>query len=724
MTVCRHQDPELDSFLSRVEDLDVSRYGPPPLKPGTRRRQKPELKPKPSIDLSDKIESISERSPGLGNKKSVKEVPNRENELSIARQLLNGENKTSLHNNSGILSESKSLNPNYNVSKTRNNSDVKRELVNKKSSPEVGDDFKKESNDWDKLQYQSAYNYDRSFSPKRNHYNLNELKLDLNSEEYDHQQPIGRNDYSDLRMARKLHESIPSRGKPRNTRHDYINIKYNLDVDVLPPPSLPPRGKIGYRSPNAPELPDRKYKLQENLIDIGVTEREEQSKEDDLLVDREKIVDTPVLSSRKKELTNISAVTKTSEKTAGLHESLGIINKLEIPKNSLEGLDISKIPNVACERKDPNLSTSSHLMTGSNMTPKNALIKGQKDDLNNRMKSTTNSKISSLPPSIPPKSSIPVSFLSSLEKNKLTRSNTHDDYTSNIVKNIQIDYVDSMSLKAGSPSTSPVRKPTTPSKITKSDSFITSALKTSLKSQKPLLPDKPKSLQQKYEFNAVNLKSVEKTKPEIPPKKSNVIIPKLRSIKTESNKDKANLVEEEIPIKLNKLQGKIPPVVPSRKPSIPEALLKIEKLNKLNKPTSKKNTDKKESEKNEAFVKKDSLRKTKTAPEIPQRKISMPEALKRAQKLKDDKNLHDIKSPPPKQQNYMDKLDAMMRSRQSMTTQSTINRTSNVFTVTDLIGKSDTHLSNASINSTSHGVMTHPTKGRTKGPRRKLPTSI
>ncbi|KAL3234628.1 hypothetical protein RNJ44_03390 [Nakaseomyces bracarensis] len=311
-----------------------------------------------------------------------------------------------------------------------------------------------------------------------------------------------------------------------------------------------------------------------------------------------------------------------------------------------------------------------------------------------------------------------ISYLKSMEKNKLTKTNSSPDQKSIEVKpSKEVDFLDSVQLKSPNAALSksqPTEKPPINIKSQGKDSFISSALKSEdhkpeqSPSKKPIVPRKSDSLLHK----TTSFDSLEKKKkPAVPPKKFDGV---------DINKSKQ--IAEEKEFQNITLKKRTPPEVASRKPSIPEALLKANALSKgTNVQTNQSKA--KENEIPEALKQREALAKGKKAPPIPQRKISMPEALKKAEQLRnrsgDVSDSSDSRSDVSNEsteepQDINSKLESVLRRAKTssqLVKEQPMKLPERASTTSDLL-------------SNKHSTLTHPNKNRTRGPKRKPPKKL
>lgn len=216
------------------------------------------------------------------------------------------------------------------------------------------------------------------------------------------------------------------------------------------------------------------------------------------------------------------------------------------------------------------------------------------------------------------------------------------------------------------------------------------------------------------ESTVVKLKPVAQGKPRpvVPPKKSELQIPKLNPINLEVKAVKNNqeLVlpklrspsrspkrNQDIPeaIKMKHSLRK-PPSSPEKTSAIPEALQQKQQLQKPSPPQQRKVSIP------EALKRKNQLNK---APFVPQRKISMPEALKRAEELRKRRNLDSINNILL--QNQKSQFNNQTQSVSALSMRNNNNE------IKPSISSGDYKEKHVSI-----------IKDRVKGPKRKLPSNI
>ncbi|KOG96453.1 Bsp1p [Saccharomyces eubayanus] len=334
------------------------------------------------------------------------------------------------------------------------------------------------------------------------------------------------------------------------------------------------------------------------------------------------------------------------------------------------------------------------------------------------------------------RSTKPTSFLSSLQDNKLTMANSHGsevETPTKIVKNSHIDYLDSIQLKPATLSSTINNKPkpTPPSppakRLPRSESFIKSALNSNLTTtSKPSLPEKPQELR--------NAKlTVQRAKPSIPPKKVelNLALPDLRPVETSSTKQKF-----EHSMDLPKLRSSNRNVKKQEDDSIPEAIKNIQNLKKTKhekpaipqkktflanglKPTAVEtdgDVSKLKNNEPEALSLRNNLKKS--PPKAPERKISMPEALRRIELMKKSKTEPALE--PAKELSINARLDAIIASK-NLRSSNTVPEFNSVKTTAKT--SDDINVSKRDEAKETKPLV-HVNKNRARGPRRKPPTHV
>lgn len=526
-------------------------------------------------------------------------------------------------------------------------------------------------------------------------------------------------------------------------------------------------------SPAAPQLPSRRLVADREIIHIDSESDDDESPKPELPVRMSKIIENKK-ESKPEVRPRFSSKVDLKLKTQPKHEvDKPLKKKIEIVSDDALLVDFKESSNFSSHQKSGSIVES---ISKPEIKPKPIALTNQKDltkSQNDDNKSEDigihgkNNSAVSLPASRKLKE--PISFLSSLSNNKLSVSHINQPETPTKRKsNISIDYLDSVQLKSpsphNSPSPSPKRSPIIPlkSKLPRSESFINSALKSNIEQEKktipttkekPILPSKPKKLQNDYitvdehkdensELKSFKLKPTKnkdttyispKIAPNIPLKNNNIVLPSLRTAdadvrKSTSQNSRTDQHNIELP-KLRSVNGdqsdkkkSTRPDVPKREPTIPEALLKGRNLRK-----SKINEQDDENTNQglpEALVKKNNLQKSKIAPNVPERKISMPEALKRASMLRNKNNASPpredstLESDTKPEETIKNKLESIMLMQQRKTfggnsspnLQPPIRRSKTTVSETNLTSKE------------SSASLVHVTKNRARGPKRKLPT--
>ncbi|CAL9729795.1 protein Bsp1p [Monosporozyma unispora] len=611
-------------------------------------------------------------------------------------------------------------------------------------------------NNLDNLAYKSAYNYDRTFSSSLK--GINPYPSDNEIEVEQGEYVVSREDYILLQKIKqqqqqgepqKQTERIPSRGKPRG--HDLIGIEEAGKEESGP--KLPPRkpkelDKIDpyeqrfqrYKKNNSknkeeepaeeeikPALPKRNQNKPESSKKPQVVPREisdkfeihERNKPKPLPKTPPKHNDSNIVSVKYSQEIELIDLTDDDENKAEEENKPALSPKPSfkkdlklIVKRESKPMQLVSPEPIEMEPPKPRINRESKPVGFINSLQNNKLTTS---NVNNKSTSSLNR-------------SKPIDYLDSMQNNNTTSISTHRDNLLNspTLSSKHLDYLDSMSGNATTTvTTHKISQPSSPSRsptrLPKSESFIESALKNSESSnnlslkKKPLLPTKPQ-----------NLTDNNKVKPVKPPKREGLIeLPQLRKVERPTSSPQKLSIQENIDLpKLQSVKKKIPPPVnKSNKPSGIE-LPQLQTVNKNTPPpvnkTNKPNLP-------EALLKRDNLNKNggsrhlnkaRTVPSIPERKISMPEALKRAQQLKQAKNQSTI-NPDSTPQSIEDKLSSVLTLQKRHTLgdgSSAFNRSSGSS------NNSPTPTMSSNHNSTSS--LPQLTKGRTKGPKRKLPTNI
>lgn len=491
------------------------------------------------------------------------------------------------------------------------------------------------------LAYKSAYNYEKSFSPPRKDHSLADLNLEP-SRRSGRTFIVSEEDFLLLQRLKQSDVALLDR-EPATRRHPSRGRP--RDEETTAPlfpvrPTLRDKLQISDDEAEAPSLPARKYR-----------EKIENSKE----------------TTKAERLAKEPPVPPPKRKDARPEQNHNTTSSPPVPKHR-EAIDHKDLPKTKQQLSVANVASST--------------------------------------------------FVDSLERNKLTvisQANTPRKRERSPIP--RLDFVDSVHL---SPKLESTPQPTTPKvslPVLESDSFIKSALKTSGSSPRsvnktqgrPALPKKPIRLQgdkraedghdneEESAIKNAKLKAVEKPKPKVPVKKDTLVIPKLRPVAVHTRKSTdSQLAQLASPKSLKKVQVSS---VEKREIAPPEALIK---MNQLNRSPSPSRLQDKHNETTEAIAKLGRLRKLKDAPPVPKRNISLPEALKKAEILRNTPN-EDRKVS--REQHFKNELNSVLKTPRSELPTS-IPRNSH----------QDSKNSTKSLN--------HPNKTRSRGPKRKLPTQM
>ncbi|EJS41236.1 bsp1p [Saccharomyces arboricola H-6] len=525
--------------------------------------------------------------------------------------------------------------------------------------------------DENNLAYRSAYNYEMTFSPKKTHYSLNELDLERTTSNLDSKRSssektkkfvISEEDYlllQKLKASQSPDDTILNKFSPSLER-DHRMPRRGQPRESQPRESQPRRSQ-----PREQEVVSIEY-------DFDFQERARSPSSSSS--------PPPPLPTRRSHVKVIE-----NEEKRMLPTRPG---KSEVTKCPLSG------------------PTKSELTVHDRLKPKPPVSRSTK----------------------------PTSFLSSLEDNKLTMAKTHQSEVETpkktVVKSSHIDYLDSIQLKPTTLSPTLKTKPTPPSppvkRLPRSESFIKSALNSNLTAtSKPSLPEKPQKLRNSKRI-------VPKAKPSIPPKKVelNLVLPELRPVENSPTRQKF-----ENSIDIPKLRASNHSVKVREENSIPEAIKKVQNLKKTQhekpvipqkkssltnnlKPTTIKHEDgvNKSNNEPEALSLRNNLKRR--PPKAPERKISMPEALRKIELMKKSKTEPVLESANGLSINA--KLDAIIASR-NLRSSNTVPEFNS--SQTNKEGSGDFNVSKDNAAKETKPLV-HINKNRARGPKRKLPTHM
>ncbi|AQZ12013.1 BSP1 (YPR171W) [Zygosaccharomyces parabailii] len=606
------------------------------------------------------------------------------------------------------------------------------------------------------LAYKSAYNYEKTFSPRR-----------VTSQEKTY--VVSERDYlllQSLKAKEKSPPPLPSRGRARELRLERI---------------------LAEEKP--PALPTRKYYS--------------------LSVSTDDSYNAPISADG----TNLLKGSKPPVPP----KSRSTMRALEIRTES-EAKEVSVTPDSSKEEKRPSLGDEYNLEKKSRNSEKSELKNSpRRYNLNAELESS--GKIAAVDSSMQHQQvpqPLPIDFLDSVRRKQVE---SHTNMPSFGVTRTSEDGIDGFTRSVAKSTTqfSPVQR-AKPIQFTKngtsdSESFISSAIKVSPNSHnlsenhisftvpsnassesflssalkvlppaKPIAPPKPIGLTKQAEPRTMDLnrpqpekplkpaKLATKIKPKVPPKKSEITIPKLRHVGSPSppfNKgspvhetnfaDKLKKVEppkvSEKSLNLPEALAKLghlsrPPASPKRQDEVPEALTKLGHLSKpivspkpekdipealtklgtLSRPTI---SPKRENDIPEALSHLERLNKVSKQPPVPARKISMAEALQRAQELKSQKSSEQATKPDPEQPKDMKtELGAVLMAQKLRSTkpflvgQSHTEPSSNNSSTTSLGRTQSTPVTTFADQNTTSNTLMHATKKRAKGPKRKLPSNV
>ncbi|EDO18372.1 hypothetical protein Kpol_1013p44 [Vanderwaltozyma polyspora DSM 70294] len=639
--------------------------------------------------------------------------------------------------------------------------------------------------------YESAYTYEQSRNSKHRDSRLRNEGIKKDNSESSKKFVVSEEDYEllqKLKAGKDIEEStrekLPTRGKPRGSRrlddqksypnsNSYPNShphshprshpnshsqphshsdshprrlpRKDLSDDEELPPALPARKNTKDDSESEderpPPLPAKpKHQQQEPKISARANN----------MRTRESNVD----KSLKVESGSRPRVEFKTERNLNTERELQVEREVKADKKEEKPAP----PPVARRKQQQNVETKDTVLENNNTKP-----------LNQRLAKPS----APAPAPIHRNSDKPVDFINSLEKNKLTVSEAQSSNSSSKIRTQHIDYIDSMEKRRSDSATSLDKKDKPPigkkpsidfSKKPKSNGFIGSALNSNTKEvppktiNKPIILPKPKTLKSlQVSDNSKDsiteddedipleekLKKIERKKPVVPLKKPDLEIPKLKPVeKTKPSvpQKKANL---DMP-SLKHVEAKPKPAIPPKKSNIHTSSLKH--VEEKTKPTKEDNpldavklkkasisdSSARKASIPEAIQKYSSLNKAKTPPAVAQRKISMPEALVKAQKLKSVDDRSDLEEPA-RPQSHRDELENLfsgkisrLNSRGTSSSFDSINSSGPIRNLsrqgTDISISSNVSEYNSDASTASS--LSHPHKSRSRGPKRRLPTNM
>lgn len=634
------------------------------------------------------------------------------------------------------------------------------------------------------LAYKSAYNYNKTFNSNSSHNsNTTSREYVVSREDFlllqriKAQQRLNKENLQlnknneDISSSRQLAQELLARDHTYNNVDDRGNI-----VDMVP--TLPPRKPKELSNINPYEERFQRYtKSKYTVKNIEGDEKEERN--DNFGNERR-----PELPRRKTDIlerfqSNTKQSTK-SRKPEGI--VFGIVNIKH--EKEIDLIDISDDDNDMNSRIEENNKPKSTMNPIVNRAskPVNFL-----DSLQNRNLAMSQNQEDLVKTTSKASTHRMLDYLESLQQNPNTTITTKKETVSKplISSPNHVDYLDSMQENRSTIITKHPQQSSFPSNYKKFNSsksnqkstiesnterFIESALKKSESNyslslkKKPLLPNKPNTLIN-FQINSSPKKIITNNKKEETSNNDHYIkLPQLRKIEKPqigNSLEKKNQIQEYIGIpelkSVKKNKTLPPPVNKDTKPTYIEfPKLKSLKKDKTLPPPVNKNT---KPNLPEALIKHANLKtddnfpnrhiiKSKTAPAIPSRKISMPEALKRAKELRENRNKKAVNNDIPTETNTTitptsDILNINSDSDKSLSIEDKLSKIlllqkrhtvneenpSHFFTYTPTSSNSipspstsNISLSISSENSTPS--LNHPTKKRAKGPKRKLPTKI
>lgn len=610
------------------------------------------------------------------------------------------------------------------------------------------------------LAYLSAYNYDKTFNS-----NPESMKYLVSKEDYLLLQKIKKQQLlyrESLILDQENGPTLPSRGVSRevsstrrfgNTSYWSSDSRMGADIQEVVP-KLPPR-----KQNNSSNIDPYEERFKRYTKTKYTTEHtEEETKENDDTDER-----NPRISKRTIDRFN-NFPTDTSNYSTIYREARGtnLIDISESDNGQVSLMNGNNKPNPVIKT---NLKPIDFLDSLQNKEP-------TLDKDNNHKSVTKVSKVTT---------DKHLDYLESLQQNPNTTITikkepmrkapvynvTHLDYLDSVQENSSTVITKHQQKSDHSNSIADTLKMDNGStKGSKSESFIESALKKSESTyslslkKKPLLPIKPATLAnfkinsspkkvtpndkrenpniddriQLPQLRRVGIPQTSKMSPKKTPIQEYIDIPELKSVKkTETpafppinrNTKPTNIIELPKLKSVEKDKAQLPPVNKDTKPKLPEALIKHADLKTK-----------------ENFHDRHMIH-SKTAPAIPARKISMPEALRRAKELKENRNkkianttiskevsstFNDTSNTKPvsdKPLSIEDKLSRILVLQKRHTVNDEYSsRSSTSTSVNSNPFRSTSNTSTPISSQTSTSSLNHPTKGRSKGPKRKLPTKM
>ncbi|CAR27556.1 ZYRO0D01276p [Zygosaccharomyces rouxii] len=616
-----------------------------------------------------------------------------------------------------------------------------RKLLSENGVAIVDGESRKSTLDAPELAYRSAYNYERTFSPKR---------VTTNSKTY----TVSEDDYLLLQRL-KAKEKPPAPLPPHEKSRDNDRLRKLLDGVTTPsfPKTTTSLPSSSYYSTN---LESRKTEAIPAVTSRSrgpppvPPKSRSRAKDESENIEPEKDVGKPISPPRspsssppssptkspyKVELKsspkkfNLKAELEPSKKTLALDNGKSSSPNKESPSSLSSHLDF--LDSVQRNKVEPNLET-----------PKNkSPIKSSSLHSNQFIDSAAHKSTPPAKPNKPlelantPKSSLQRtrsgSFINSALKSPVTQP-TASSASPTIFKIPSKPSTESFinsALKASPPPPpKPARKPTTivkPRPLSKPASLRKSS---TAPEDGEFRPEKPAGLAQLRPTG-----SNEKPKPHVPPKKSELVLPKLRHVdRTDSHGNKINS-EADFTAKLKKTT---PPEVPKKNPSLPEALKRLSNLSKAA-PPPKPEEDvpealtkvghlsraapppKRAEDVPEALAHLEKLNKVSKQPPVPTRKISMGEALQKAQELKKQQQKQSQSSEgEQKPKDVKSELGAVLMAQKLRASKPLLSGSSST-------EPSSTNSSTTSLSSSnSSNTLSHANKTRSKGPKRRIPSTI
>ncbi|GCF00187.1 binding protein of synaptojanin polyphosphoinositide phosphatase domain [Zygosaccharomyces mellis] len=592
------------------------------------------------------------------------------------------------------------------------------------------------------LAYRSAYNYERTFSPRRiatgsKTYMVSEddylLLQRLKAKEKPPAPLPPREKYEDekSRDSNRLKTLLDGVTTPFFSRtatslpsNDHYNIKLESESTKSPYIEAP-------RSKEPPPLPPKARSRTKNKL-------ENADSRDNFKEPTSQSVSPP--SSPTRLCSEVEL--KTNPRKFNLQKKIGsperaLSDNNEMPSSPAKELPPSSLPHFDFLDSVGKNEVESKLETSKSKPP----LKSLSPHADHPIDSNTHKSTPPTKPSKPvqlansPKISLRRTDSESYISSALKSSSPQSTSSNNIRTNFEVPskpstetFINSALKSSPPPPSTPTRTNTTlkprplakpaslkkPSKATESDE---------------VKPGKPVELAQPKPSG-----SNECPKPRVPAKKPELALPKLRHVDpNDSNRSK---IKQETDFTAS-LKKATPPEVPKKNPDLPEALARLGNLSRAEVPPKREEdvpealikvgrlskalpSPRRKEDVPEALVHLEKLNKVSKQPPVPPRKISMEEALQKAQELKKQQQKQpqlpeeELKQP----KDMKSELGAVLKMQKLQSSKHFLSSSSST-------EPSSSNNSTTTLDSSDRpNVLSHATKTRSKGPKRRVPTSI